>query len=90
MDSYIVKPCTDCGLIFSTLDRLNRILSKYAKNKYQNNAYLVNKVFPKNKIKLLSRYRDILEDLTWNGAFYEPYFTAETIISRVKLLTNGL
>jgi hypothetical protein len=89
MDSYLVK-CCGCNSAFEALDRLNTVLSKYAKNRYQSNAFLLKKVFPRDKITQLIRYKYILENCTWNPDFYEPYFSAETIISRVKLLTNGL
>lgn len=90
MDNYLVANCSECGVIFTTLDRITKTLSKYGRNRYLNNAFLTQKAFPTDKIKLLIRYRDIMEDLTWNPDFYIPYFTSEAIISRVKVLTNGL
>jgi hypothetical protein len=90
MDSYLVKTCTDCGEAFEALDRLNKTLSKYAKNRYQTSQYLLKKAFPKDRIKLLIWYKDALENLTWDSNYYQPSFSADTIISRVKILTNGL
>ena len=90
MDNYLAINCVACGEVFEALCRVNKVLSKYAKNRYLNNAFLTKKVFPKDKIKTLIRYKSILENLTWNGDFYLPYFTATSIISRVKVLTNGL
>jgi hypothetical protein len=90
MDSYIVNVCSDCTSIFDALDRIDNTLCKYAKNRYQNNAYLLNKPFPKQHIKLLIRYKSILEDCTWNADAYLPWYPVSNIIARVKILTNGL
>jgi hypothetical protein len=90
MVSYLVKECSDCGIVFDTIGRINKILSKYGKDQYLNFSYLLKKPFPREKIKLLIRYKDILENCSWNTKFYEPYFSTPEIISRVKVLTNGL
>lgn len=90
MVSYLVKECNDCNSVYSAIKSIDHTLGKYGKNKYQNNAYLTSKPFPKDRIKLLIRYKEILENLTWRPDFYAPYFSLFTIISRVKVLTNGL
>jgi hypothetical protein len=90
MDNYLTINCENCTAIFDALDRVNKVLAQFGKNKYLNDRYLLEKSFKKDKISLLSRYRDILENLTWNSQYYLPYFSADTIISRVKILTNGL
>lgn len=89
-DSYIVNVCDSCGATFDALDRVNTALSGYARNRYLNNSYLLTRVFPKRHIKLLTWYKQILEDMTWNAGFYTPYFQPDVIIGRVKILTNGL
>jgi len=90
MVSYVVKECTDCGVIFDAIGRIDKILAKYGKNQYLNISYLLRKPFSRSKIKLLIRYKVILEDCSWDFKFYEPYFSVQQIISRVKVLTNGL
>ena len=90
MDNYLTINCENCTVIFDALDKVNSTLSRYGKNKYLNDRFLLKKTFPKDRISLLAHYRGILENLTWNSAYYFPQFTADTIISRVKILTNGL
>jgi hypothetical protein len=90
MVSYLLNDCNDCGSVFKAIDSIDVILAKYAKNKYDNELYLTRKPFPKHKIKLLARYKDILEDLTWTSDFYLPHFSTSTILSRVGAITSGL
>jgi len=90
MVPYLVKECNDCSSVQEAIDLIDHTLGKYGKNKYHNNAYLTTKPFPNEKVKLLTRYREILENLLWKSDFYEPYHSVVTIISRVKVLTNGL
>ena len=43
MDNYLTINCDDCGVIFNAIARIDTILTKYAKNKYVNDRYLLKK-----------------------------------------------
>ena len=90
MVPYLVKECNDCSSVQEAIDLIDHTLGKYGKNKYSNNAYLTSKPFPTDRIKLLTRYKEILDNLLWKSDFYAPQFSVVTIISRVKVLSNGL
>ena len=74
MVSYLVQTCDSCDSVWDALDRIQHILAKYGKNKYLNDAFLLEKPFQRDRIKLLSRYKDILENCTWDAEHYAPEF----------------
>lgn len=90
MVQFLVRECKDCGSSGDAIKKVDHTLAKYGRNKYQNESYLTTKAFPKDRIKLLQYYREILENSFYKEDFYQPYFPISTIISRIKVLTNGL
>lgn len=90
MVHYLLTSCTDCDSLRDAICELEEKLYQYGKYQYQNISYLTNKPHPLTRIRELIYYKSILENLKWNQSYYYPFYNFQTIVSRVKAITNGL
>ena len=88
MLDFLLTYCTDCSNLEEVSCKLDGVLAQYGKNSWANISYMTNKATPYVKIRELMYYRDILDNLKWNQAFYLPY-TMQQIVARVGAIVGG-
>lgn len=92
MLTYVVSynACSDCFSTSNLLHKVDEAIIALGLMMYRNYVLLFNKPITSSKIKVLSYYKDILENLIYNPFYYGPSFDYQRIDSRIKELINGL
>ena len=86
----LYNTCSECFSVSGLLDRVDQAIISLGRRMYKNRVLLLNKPLVANKIKILSYYKDILDNLLYNPFYYGPSFDYQRIDSRIKELINGL
>lgn len=86
--SYILSGCTDCNSLDTASCNLDAVLANYGKNAWQNISYMTNKPLPRNGVKRIMYYQEIINNLKWDQCFYSP-FQFPDIVSRAGVIADG-
>lgn len=86
MQSYLVKECKDCNEIKQLVSSIDKKIKELTRSLLYNKKYLIDRKIDKRQLTDLIYYRDIAENLFWDSSFYNPDFTRQQIISKIKTL----